>query len=340
MAVSPFIELPKDQFGHRTASTEWWWHIGTLRAGDRVLGFEITASGYPAAPTPFAISQIMLTDVANLVHYQQTTLFPFGDGFAQYDASQPWFVQLEPAGGDGRVAMTAIDGNPLAMHVEAGFTDKATGTPLSFRLQFLQNGEPLLVFGTGRSPTPAEGNEYNYYYSLTRLSAAGTVTIGDETLEVSGLTWMDHEYGGFPSNTMWILQNMQLDNGIHLMNFCSNTEPTEGKALESNASVLTPDGNSSYGKATCTPSKPWTLDGVTYFLSWQVEIPQIRGSFQVDCLMPDQVFSWLSPVYEGIASVRGSVDGVEVGGTAWIEQRLPKPGTPSLIEAVAASHRQ
>ena len=41
----------------------------------------------------------------------------------------------------------------------------------------------------GRTP----GNA-SYYYSLTRLDSSGTVRVGEATYQVSGSSWMDHEW--------------------------------------------------------------------------------------------------------------------------------------------------
>lgn len=328
MEDGPYIRLPQDQYGHEGASSEWWWHIGTLHSGDRLFGFEVTASGYPGSPTPFAISQIMLTDVANQRHYQQTTEFlPYPTGFAQTDPSKPWFVGLTgQASGEGDVVMQAPSGDPLSMSVEAMVRDEATGTQIGFKMQFAQKGPPLLIWGTGRSPQPTQGDEYNYYYSFTRVDASGEILIGDEVIPVTGTTWMDHEYGGFPSNTLWVLQNMQLDNGVDLMNFSSNTTPVLNQPMASFASVLTPDGTSSFYDSSCMPMEPWEMGGVTYYLKWLVSIPALDASFEVTTLMPDQLFSWVSPVYEGVARAQGNMAGQGVTGTAWIEQRLPASG--------------
>ena len=37
------LSLPKDMYLHQGAPTEWWWHTGTLRAGNRTFGFEVSA---------------------------------------------------------------------------------------------------------------------------------------------------------------------------------------------------------------------------------------------------------------------------------------------------------
>jgi hypothetical protein len=109
---------------------------------------------------------------------------------------------------------------PDLVHAQV-HADAATGTPIALDVRFVQNGPPLLVWGTGceevnpGGTTPLERN--NYYYSFTRLAASGTITIDGESVPVEGTTWMDHEYGYFGSagaGPNWVLQDMQLDNGV------------------------------------------------------------------------------------------------------------------------------
>ena len=92
------IHLPADQYLHVGAPTEWWWHVGTLKADDRIFGFEINAAGYPAF-TPvakYAFTQVMLTDVSNVRHYQQTTPYlpPHVDlsTWAESDPTKDWYA--------------------------------------------------------------------------------------------------------------------------------------------------------------------------------------------------------------------------------------------------------
>src|SRR5690349_8971556 len=89
------IRMPADQYMHRGAPTEWWWHIGTLRAGDRVFGFEINAASF----TQVAFTQIMLTDVKNARHLQRTTFYvpPLAfdpNSWAEFDVVKDWSAAL------------------------------------------------------------------------------------------------------------------------------------------------------------------------------------------------------------------------------------------------------
>src|SRR5690606_13298055 len=67
------LSLPDDMYRHDGAPTEWWWHIGTLRAGDRVFGFELNAASFVGQD--FAMTQLSLTDVEAERHYQRTQVY-------------------------------------------------------------------------------------------------------------------------------------------------------------------------------------------------------------------------------------------------------------------------
>jgi len=325
------IQLPRDQYAHALAANEWWWHIGTLFAGSRRFGFEINAAMREISGTKVLFSQIMVTDAEGQVHYQASTLFPYDAGWAETDPSKPWRVALGSPGGNGAVLMTADASNVELMQVEASFTDGATSKAISFNLSMHQQGAPLLVWGTGVSPEIGGSSganpidNHNYYYSFTRLQVTGKLVIGSDSFDVTGLTWMDHEYGAFPQSTTWILQDAQLDSGTHLSNFCTKGAPVENVPMASQVTVLSAEGVSTFHDSTTTPRGPvWTgPEGVAYCTVFEVEIPDIEAQLHFTAMMPDQEFrSEFAPVYEGAAVVEGTVAGKAVAGTAWIEQAL------------------
>ncbi|SMC29441.1 Predicted secreted hydrolase [Andreprevotia lacus DSM 23236] len=349
------ISLPLDQYGHAGAPTEWWWHIGTLHAVDgREFGFEINATGYSTpngAPT-VGFTQLAITDVANQTRYQAVTVVdPLPADWAQYDAGKPWYVSLSGPDGAGAITMMQLGGNPLDMAVAVAFSNAADGTQCQINLQLRQQGAPLLVWGTGveevdpTGTTPVTKN--NFYYSLTRLAATGAIVLGDEVIAVSGLTWMDHEYGAFPAGTpgrpdTWLLQDVQLDNGIHLSNFTEFGQvPQDGEPMKSHATVLLPGGKSVFIPTTTTPHGPvyTSAKGVDYFLKIHVELDTTRvvgydvpSSLTVTSLCPDQLFldGPSADVYEGVCHCEAHFDsnlinaGISqrVQGTAWVEQNL------------------
>jgi predicted secreted hydrolase len=410
------IFMPADQYLHRGAPTEWWWHVGTLKSGDRIFGFEINTAAY--SDRGFAFSQVMLTDVANAKHYQRTTLYtpPVGvdfDTWAQHDVTKDWHVGLgsacnclstievtspgkgytsdptiEITGGGGSqaiayatpvlgeiltvqltnpgrgytsapsvsisggggtgataravhsyVTMDAPWGDPTkGMAVVALLMDQASGTEVYFDLMLSQQGPPFIVWGTGVGAIllpPSRGTHLqtnNYYYSLTRLAASGSITIGGEKFAVSGRTWMDHEYGYFGTSAKpvkWVLQDAQLDNGWTLSNFATlgDGPPKLDQPTPSLVTLQDPAGAMYFQIALLTPvGKTWTSpeSGITYFMQFKIDIPAFTASLNIASLVDGQEFpsGRGAGVYEGVAAASGTFSGQSVTGTAWNEQAL------------------
>lgn len=337
------ITLPADQFAHVGAPTEWWWHVGTLIAEDgRKFGFEVNATG----KVEYAFTQIQITDVTNQYSYQKVNpIIPCPPNWAQYDTSKPWFVTLGENGTDGAVSMTAINNNPMNMLVKATFTDvnpvTKVKTDCQLNVSFSQQGPPLLVWGTGCNLVNPDGTspitKNNYYYSFTNLQASGTITLGTEEIKVTGLTWMDHEYGAFPDGSegkvIWLLQDIQLKNGLHLSNYTKfGIAPKENVPMPSHATLLV-NGESIYVETITTPLKPLFVSdkGVTYFLKFKIEIKgKPHLSFIVNSSYPNQVFRdpTGADVYEGVATAQMIFELTQKkhivisSGTAWIEENL------------------
>lgn len=335
------IDLPADQYRHNGTATEWWWHIGTLHAGDRKFGFEIAATSATVDGTVFGFSKVMLSDILNNINFQQQvvydTVFDL-DTFAEADPVQDWFVDLG-VGSSSYISMTAPWWHSLdAMSIKAAIIDQQTGTPVVFDLTLSQNGPPLYVHGTGEIPTgvpaPHHLQANNYYYSLTALQVTGTIKIGnDAPLNVTGMTWMDHEYGSFTNasgqSPKWALQDVQLTTGVHLSNYCivNNKPLVLNEPRDASASIRLPSGDMYFVPTVLTPrGTPWVSphSGVTYFLEFDVELPDFGGSLHLTTLMQDQEFHSnkypMLTVYEGAAYMSGAFEGAQVEGEAWNEQ--------------------
>ncbi|KQR84760.1 lipocalin-like domain-containing protein [Microbacterium sp. Leaf179] len=408
------LSLPKDMYRHAGAPTEWWWHIGTLRAGDRVFGFDINAASFTGQH--FGMSQISLSDVEGGRHYERTQVYgpsPIGvfdvNSWAEGDPSKPWYARLgDPSwlvggfsvtntgsgyteapsvhfegdgtgasavailddkggvtqiillkpgsgytttptvtlvggGGSGATAvavrhsvvMTAPQADPTRdISVTAVLQDAKTLDEVEFDLTFSQQGRPMFVFGTGVEPSATSQSlkKDNYYFSFTRLKATGTITFGGETFEVTGTTWMDHEYGFFGGNSAdtrvrWLLQDIQLENGYTLSTagmIGEGYKPEIGVSVDAFATIQDPNGEIYYVASTMTPvGELWTSPstGNSYAQQFRVQIPSFDSDMLISTRLQDQEFSASgAPIYEGTAEPTGTFLGESVAGDAWIEQ--------------------
>src|SRR4029079_17523931 len=102
-------------------------------------------------------------------------------------------------------------------------------------------GPPLSVWGTGVHDT---GQFTTNYYSLTDLEAKGTITLKGKAHDVTGVVWMDHEYGGWGASVKWYWQSMILDNGVRIVGFTGATPDIKvDEALAGSATIQMPDGS-------------------------------------------------------------------------------------------------
>lgn len=222
------------------------------------------------------------------------------------------------------------------LSVKARLVDDPSGKVVLFDLKCSQQGPPFIVFGTGVSPDgvvgPIDVTKNNYYFSLTRLVTTGSITIDGETLNVTGVTWMDHEYGAFgtaANPVKWILQDMQLTNGFSISNFATpdKTVVALNQKAAAHATVQAPDGTTYFVPSFVTPiGKTWTSpqSGKTYFLQFHVEIPGFNASLFVNSSIDSQEFPVepSSGVYEGVCTCSGTFQFQSVTGTAWNEQAV------------------
>ena len=248
--------------------------------------------------------------------------------------------------------MTSIDQDPLHMQVKAKFVSqgaKGVQTHCEIDLTLRQKGPEMLVWGTGCAPLypnaelPIQRN--NYYYSLTHLVATGTLKIGDTTHNVTGVTWMDHEYGAWGEATSteaeesgttnrWTFQNAQFGDGKALSNYTTGgTVPKDGVPMKSIMTFF--DGETSHLiPTTTTPREPKLINGTTYFMRFEIEVSDSMH-LVIRSLCPDQVFVGPGGAHDGYEGVAECVlfvthalsSGEKVfasiaTGNAWIEQVL------------------
>lgn len=147
------ITLSQDHYLHPGATTERWWHVGTLRVHDpvigneRTLGFEINAVGATEDGRngdAANISQIMVIDVNNQKYYQATSiLVPENAAWAEMDSNKSWSVNLGSDGGNGAIHMTAASEDVAVMTTRMSFIDGAMSTQITLELKTSPTGSAV-----------------------------------------------------------------------------------------------------------------------------------------------------------------------------------------------------
>ena len=217
--------FPRDHGSHPEFAIEWWYVTGHLTAANQSeFGFQATffrraltppgATNNSASPA-FGNDQIYL---AHMALVEKTA------GIFRYQE------RLNRAGWDAAAATNTLDvrnGNwSLQLAPEksgAGeiFQLQATvGAGAAFILN-LSPKKPIVVFGTnGVSRKAADFQASSHYLTYPRLAAAGTLTLDETNLAVSGEAWMDHEFSSSQlgaGQVGWDWLSLQLFDGSELM---------------------------------------------------------------------------------------------------------------------------
>jgi predicted secreted hydrolase len=277
------LQFPRDFGSHPSYAIEWWYVTGQLQSGQRQFGFQLTffrsrINATQAMASNFAAKQLIfahaaVTDVAEkrLWHDQRIART---SGHGQVDLAFASEVDT-----DVRI------GNWSLKRQDRGYQARAIGQDFSFDLTLRSTQTVLLQGDQGLSRKGPEARQASFYYSQPQLLAQGELTLGGQTLPVSGLGWLDHEWSQsllHPQAVGWDWIGMNLLDGSTLTAFQLRTR--SGEALWAGGSVrvagqtqaenLTPD------QVRFTPIRRWTSlnSGVSYPVQWSVEITRNNSS--------------------------------------------------------------
>jgi predicted secreted hydrolase len=323
-------EFPRDHGSHDRFRTEWWYYTGNVTAKDgRPFGYQLTffRRGIPqdqvkTLPSKWSVTQLYLahlavSDLKNGRFYFFEKLSRAGLGKAGADPNhlQVWIDQWR-AGSLGSS--------------EAGQALTASGGDLAIELTVVPH-KPLVIHGTaGISRKGSEPGQASHYYSFSRLGTSGRITIENESFEVTGTSWMDHEFGSADLGddlVGWDWFSIQLDDETELMIYRMRRTDGSSDPVSSGTFI---DGT---GRSTHLTMTDFTLEPVTtwtsptsqarYPLSWRLSIPSRHLFLEVVPRMAQQELttgrSTQVTYWEGAIDVKGASNGTTVTGRGYME---------------------
>ena len=313
-------QFPHDFGPHPDYQTEWWYYTGNLAdAEGRRFGYQFTV--FRRAITPVThdsdsewrtgqmyVAHFTVSDIASDTFYHEERYSRGGAGLAGATADPAYRVWLE-------------DWQVVALNDEATQTQiTAASQEVSLELTLEQVKSPALQGDGGLSPKGEEPGNASHYYSLSRLSTQGTLMIGDETFDVTGVTWKDHEFStsALTENALgWDWFGLIFDDERELMIgqirlLDGDKEPLFGGLL------IEPDGSTQYLDSddfTIQPLATWASPhtGAAYPAGWDIQVATATGEmidFTVMPLMADQELHGGGIAYwEGAVEISGDVAG-------------------------------
>ncbi len=326
MEASPDRPLifPQDHGKHPEFQTEWWYFTGNLNSNDGKWGFQLTffrrtfqtqISGRKSAwnirdiyPAHFTITnlkdgkffhtELLSREGPGLVAASLNDLDVRVKNWRAYRSGD--VINLEAAEGPFALQLALTPEKPLVLHGKGGFSKK---------------GDSL-----GQS---------SHYYSYTRLKAHGTLMFDGLSQEVSGLAWMDHEFGSSilsENQRGWDWFSLQLDDGADLMIFYIRRK--DGVSERPFGTLVSTDGKTidlEHQKIVVKPVNQWESprSKAVYPSGWIVELPESNIYLKVTPLLKDQELSTIGSTqvvyWEGAVEVDGIKDGRSVTGRGYAE---------------------
>ena len=319
------FSFPRDHASHDDFRTEWWYYTGHLRtASGEAYGYQVTFFRSGLAEARGRTSQWAARNIY-LAHFALSDLgrkrFRFFErvgraGMGQAGASQSafrvWVGDWEASGDGPRQRLKAREGD--------------VGVDLALRAV-----KPPVVHGENGVSQKGEGRGHaSHYYSLTRLATEGGLTLRGTPLAVTGLTWMDHEFGSTqlsPDQVGWDWFSLQFDNDTELMLYV--IRQADGRPDPSSAGTwVGADGVSVHIRQpefSVETLERWTspTSKGTYPMRWRIRVPTLDLDVTLTPAFPDQELTTARSTkviyWEGAVAAAGGAQGRPVRAQGYVE---------------------
>jgi predicted secreted hydrolase len=318
--------FPRDYAAHQEYKIEWWYYTGNLETrGGRQFGYQVTFFRTGITPRTENASRWAVRDLY-MAHFcvsdiEQKTFHPFerlnraGIGWAGAENlsyrvwNEDWEARLDgkdhliqASDGKYRVALRLTPEKPEVIHGENGISQKGD----------------------------SQGNA-SHYYSLSRLRSTGTITVGGKDYEVTGLSWMDREFGtSFLEEKQigWDWFSLQLDDNRELMIY--QFRRADG-SIDKHSSATLIEAN---GQAVHLLFDEFTLrqagatwrseaSGATYPVQWSIEVPKFALRLEAHAAFDNQELrtteSTAVTYWEGSIKVEGASGERPIKGRGYLE---------------------
>jgi predicted secreted hydrolase len=320
------FSFARDHASHPDYKIEWWYYTGNVvtpdnhRFGYQLTFFRVGVDKAPANPSRWAVRDLFMahlavTDISGQKFRFTEKINRAGIGWAgaATDSYRVWNEDWE--------ARQNEQGQMMLHAMQDGIGLELT----------LDQGKPPVIHGArGISRKGAQAGNASHYYSLTRMPTRGAIVIDGQRYEVTGLSWMDHEFGtSFLEKEQrgWNWLSLQLDDQTELMLYefrrsDGQRDPhTSGTFVDSSGQAATITAS----EFTLTPEAQWRSPktGASYPVVWKVSIPSRRIELTVRAAVNDQELETRESTrvnyWEGAIEVTGTKDGKPVQGRGYLE---------------------
>lgn len=301
------LSFPEDYGPHPQHRIEWWYLTANLKTEDgEPLGLQWTQFRQAIEPRPADAeppdANNWPLEAAWMAHAAVSfdTRHYFAEKLARGDVGHAG-ARAEP------IAVWLDDWQLEAEPGQSSWRLQVAADGWSYDLTLRVTGKPVAHGDQGFSAKSADG-EGSMYFSLVDLQIDGRITLGDETLDVSGKGWFDREWSSQflkSGQQGWDWFALHLDSGDKLMAFQLREEDGGFRA----GTWIPADGEPTALGADQLNLKPLT-QGDGYPRAWRLEVPDFGLNLEVAAPAGDYRNTGLYPYWESPVSVSGSHGGV------------------------------
>jgi len=328
------FSFPEDHGPHPEFRNEWWYVTGNLDgpAGER-FGFELTFFRFSLTPrnetlnendsawktNQVFIGHFAVSDVGAEKFYVAQRYSRGSAGLAGARAA-PFRIWLE----DWSI-QSATKPQEQAAEKFSPWELRASDGDVSLDLRLVPIKKPVLNGLEGLSQKSAQPGNASYYYSIPRLETNGRLRIGAMTYEVTGLSWLDREWGSSAlsiDQQGWDWFALQLSDGSDLMFY--KLRRRDGTVDEHSAGTwIDASGRTTHLRrddVLIDVREHWESEqGDSYPAAWSISVPKLNLQIDVVPVLHNQELITTVRYWEGAVDVSGTSGADVVAGRGYVE---------------------
>jgi predicted secreted hydrolase len=319
-------EFPRDHFSHPDFQTEWWYYTGNLKSAEgRQFGFELTF-----------FRQAVSRDPTKTAAWDVKDLYLAHLALSDLDGGKFYHAERSNRSGPGIAGASETNGRIWNGNWQVqweGGEQKLQAIQERFELHLtLHSEKPPVIHGEHGVSQKSEGEGHaSHYISLTRLATAGSIELDGKKFEVSGTSWMDHEF--FTQQLAaeqigWDWLSLQLADNTELMIF--HIRRKDGSVDPHSAGTYV----DAQGKTTHLRDGDFVLEpfaerwkspatGADYPVHWKIAVPKLGIELEAKSPLESQELtgkSKLAPNYwEGAIALSGKRNAQTMSGVGYLE---------------------
>ena len=296
------LQFPADHGPHPDFRIEWWYMTANVTAPDgKAYGLQWTLFRSALAPTEkagWASPQLWMGHAAittPTAHFVTERLARGGIGQAGVRAA-PFSAWIDDW------AMEGQNFEQLRL--------KASGTNFAYDVGLTATG-PLVLHGENGYSVKSATGQASHYYSQPFFKLAGTLSLPEGKIAVTGTAWLDREWSSqllAADQTGWDWFSLSFDSGDKMMGFV-----LRGSSNYTAATWIAADGTASAlpnGAFSAMPLANHSVAGRSVPVEWRVRLPDKGLDVTVKALNRDAWMKTSVPYWEGPVVLSGSHEGV------------------------------